>query len=256
MSLRSGTALACFVIALLSAASALCGCSSVSPFNYEDCLRKWRQLREEGYRAAAAKDYPTAGKKFSLALEESKKFGSAKSFQLTSLNDLGSFYRSEHQDAPALRAYEQALSLYLLCVKEHSDGALPSGAVLTALLYMANYYRDTNDTQKAEPLYKLSLIVNEKALQSFTTGWEPGILRNYAKLLANSGRAEEAKRMENEAATSSSMSLTVGLKVKSLESLLLQLRGLTADGAQSPSLDPILMSPVHPLVIWALSTFS
>ena len=67
--------------------------------------------------------------------------------------------------------------------------------VATSLNNLAELYRDQGHYAEAEPLFKRSLAIVEKALGPEHPNVAQG-LENYAALLRQTARADEAERME------------------------------------------------------------
>ncbi len=188
------------LVVSICATCLLCACGMVSPFNYEDHLRLWQQLREQSYRACVANDLSLALQKGQEALNEAAKLNRSGPLMLTSLNDLASLYKESHQLDRSRQYYEKALDLCFSNLKAGSNSALPTNSMITTLLNLANIYRDQHNHSRAESLYKLALVVNRSGLMNARTSIrESQILIDYAKLLDETGRSIEARQLVNEA---------------------------------------------------------
>ncbi len=184
-------------IIILCLAQTLSGCSAVTPLNYEDRLTIWQKNRDDGYRAECQNDISRATQCYLTALEEGSKFGQISAPSIVSLLDLAHIYELERQVDKSRNLYELAWSI---CEESDNDlaagrsvAALPDGARLEAASELANCYRDQGITQKAEVLYQKGLAI-VRALPFCQLG-EQRIIADYARLLIQCGRQEEARQL-------------------------------------------------------------
>ena len=108
-------------------------------------------------------------------------------------------YMEDGNQARKQGQYAKALKLYTLALEEAEKFGPTDPRLATSLNNLALLYKTQGDYAKAEPLYKRSLAIVEKALgpdhPSVATS-----LENYAKLLRATKREAEAEKLDNRAA--------------------------------------------------------
>ncbi|CAN5950952.1 unnamed protein product [Sphagnum jensenii] len=102
------------------------------------------------------------------------------------VTNLGLLYREDGKAADALPYLERTVKIYQTPNSGVSDGDLAN-----ALNNLARFYREKGDFEKAEPLYKQSLALREKAFGHDNIEVAAS-MRNYAILLRKMNRKDEA----------------------------------------------------------------
>ena len=151
----------------------------------------WERHFQAGLAAYQHGDLGEAFTQTKAALEAAKVFGPDDVRVATILIVLANVYHKQGNYAEAESLYKRSLA-----IREKAIGpGLGQLVVAHSLSYLAEHYRAQGKYAEAEPLYQRSLTITENTLGPE----DPNVamsLEDYATLLRQTGRTDEAKRME------------------------------------------------------------
>lgn len=174
-------------------------CNTVTPWNYEDQMRSWKQYNAAGYQAYQVGNYEIAVTMYGKAVQIAEGFGSEDPYMALSLQELARVYLAQGKGSDAQRILERTLAIYERWRHSHEEIYSPFAEDdINALTTLAGFNAANGQFGRAETLYQQALDI-ENRFAFPTKGLRVQILDSYARLLKQMNRLKEAEQVELQA---------------------------------------------------------